>query len=47
MAAILVYAVIVGYRMLNALSESFGQFGQEPTSMHTATPGCDPNIEMC
>jgi hypothetical protein len=47
MAAILVAAVIVGFRMLNAISESFGQFGQEPTSIDTATPSCDPDMEMC
>jgi hypothetical protein len=48
MAVILVAAVIIGFRMLNAFAESFGQqFGQEPTSMHTGSPSCDPDIEMC
>jgi hypothetical protein len=48
MAAILVAAVIIGFRMLSAISESFGQqFGQEPTSMHTGSPSCDPDMEMC
>jgi hypothetical protein len=48
MAVILVAAVIVGFRMLTAFADSFGQqFGQEPTSIPTASSSCDPDTEMC